>query len=162
MVVGVIFTIAGIISYFYPHLVIPTWVWFLIALLFISIAQFFAFHKVRVERDQARGDIDSIIKELRNIKVANEEKNAASILMDNRDMLAHGIPQTVYPQYPQTFKNFNSIVVQLNILNIVELRMRHAYETYDEGYWFLTDLGKHVIRYLEKEQSTFHEESPQS
>jgi hypothetical protein len=66
MVVGGIFTIAGIISYFYPFLVLPAWTWFLIALLFISIAQFFAFHRVRVERDEARAERDVALAKTRD------------------------------------------------------------------------------------------------
>ena len=60
MVAGGILATAGGVSLFCPFLVIPTLAWFLIALLFISVAQFLAFHRIREEKDGLKGQLSII------------------------------------------------------------------------------------------------------
>jgi hypothetical protein len=157
MVIGVIFTIAGIVSYFHPLLVIPTWAWFLIALLFISIAQFLVFHKVRIERDEARGGVDLIIGKLRNIKVLvdNKEKDAATIFYESRDELVRGISKDPNP-FSGTPSPFYTVCLQLDGFKLIRLNQNPGSFGWDSGYWFLTDLGRDVLTQLENNPPISH------
>lgn len=156
-ILGIITTVAG------KALLFPAWAWFSIGTLALFIAMFLAFHKVRVERDEVRGDIDSIIKELHNLKVIvnNEGKNAAAILYGVREQLVNGLTQ--YPDYRagNPYPDFYLISVKLNIMKIIRLEQRRDWEGWDEGYWVFTDFGREVVKYLEKEQTTSHEENSQ-
>lgn len=147
-ILGIITTLAG------KAILLPSWAWFTIGTVALFIAMFLAFHEVRVERDEVKGGIDSIIKELRNLKVTvgNEEKNAATILYECREQLVHGLNQYPSSQFGNPHPDFYLVAVQLDIMKVIRLEQRRGDEGWDYGYWVPTDLGREVVKYLGKGQ----------
>jgi hypothetical protein len=54
MLVFLIGDVAGILTTIWQNIHVPFWIWILIFLLGLHIAQFLAFHKVRLERDELK------------------------------------------------------------------------------------------------------------
>ena len=66
MGIGVVFAAIGLVPYFRQDFVmpIPTWGWFVVAILFLFIAQFLAFNKMRSARDQRQGEVNDLQRKL--------------------------------------------------------------------------------------------------
>jgi hypothetical protein len=60
MLMGGVVAIVGVIDYFCEDFIIPipTWGWFAMAVFFLFIAQFLAFHQVRKQRDELKKDLE--------------------------------------------------------------------------------------------------------
>jgi hypothetical protein len=84
LVVGVVGGGLGISNHFIDELIVPLWGWVLIAALGFSVAQFLAFHKIRIGRGELvykrgiRQDLGQFLEEGQQIEVkcANQKEDA--------------------------------------------------------------------------------------
>jgi hypothetical protein len=58
MVLGMICAVLGVVQQVYHSVGLPAWAWFLISVLLLSVAQFLAFHKVRLQRDKLKIELE--------------------------------------------------------------------------------------------------------
>jgi len=147
LVIVIIFTAVGVISLFIPNFLVPYWVGIMIALIFLVFAQFLAFHKIRIERDDARKGVESIIKKLKKYKISinKSEKDASHVLFEYGNQLVSVIFQENVPLI------LGPVFAYLGFLNIISSRMSRVQEGYDKTEWVLTDMGKLIIEHLRTE-----------
>ena len=94
-------------------------------------------------------DMAAIIDELKALNVADTQIDATIILYELREKLATGLSEYDVPV------DDRPILAQLCILEIVEMEQRRRSSgphTYDESLWILTNLGKRIIQYLDREK----------
>ena len=153
---------------------IPIWIWVAIGVISLFVAQLLAFHKVRMERDSAKADIDVIMKKLRDFTVTINDKriNSATILRKLQPELLRGIAEYETGRAitgifggnitsEQLIATCNEVFDKLSLWGVVQLEQRRRStgpRTSDMGYWVLTELGKDIILYLEANPQVLHNE----
>lgn len=92
--------------------------------------------------------IEQVVDELKTIRIIDGRSgNITRILYHDREKLAVGLSNY------ETSVQDKLVLAQLNLRKIVKLEQRRTASgprQYDEGFWVLTELGKEVILYLEK------------
>lgn len=105
-----------------------------------------------------RVDIKQIVKELLSVGIYTDcPVNITRILYHDREKLATGLSNEVASVQDKL------VLSQLNSRKIVQLEQRKVRvygsdNVRDEGHWILTELGKSVILYLQKNQQVLHKE----
>ncbi len=112
LVVSVVGGGLGIANLVVDELVVPVWGWVLIAAIGLSVAQFLAFHKIRISRDKLaykrgiRQDLGQFLGEGQQIKVkcANEKEDAPGQEADEwAERVATYLAQELGEDYANTF-----------------------------------------------------------
>jgi uncharacterized Tic20 family protein len=146
----------------------PIWGWLLLLIIGLLFAPFFAFHKLRKEKDviekrikEIKGyDIETVIADLLSVGIYSDMPiNITRILYHDREQLAVGLSNDSGGVTTMT----NLVLQQLNIRKIVQLEQRKeriygSDNVQDKGYWILTELGKNVILYLQNNQQILKKE----
>lgn len=92
--------------------------------------------------------IKYVVKKLLSVGIYTDAPvNITRILYYHREELAVGLPDD------KTSIQDKSVLGQLNLRNIVQLEQRKT-----GSYWILTELGKRVILYLQKNQQVLDKE----
>lgn len=132
------------------------YIWLVIgALLFITVTFEGTY---RIYRKAVKNDISQIVEELLSIGIYTDVPvNITRVLYHDKEKLAVGL-------FDGATSNMDKLVLsQLNLRKIVGLEQRKVRvygsdNVRDEGYWVLTELGKDVVLYLQKNQQVLHKE----
>lgn len=128
------------------------WVILLLVVTWIASAEGSYRREKKKEEHSEKENIKQIVDELLTIGIYEDKHvNITRILYKDREKLAVGLPDDVTATSIQD----KLVLHQLNLRNIVQLEQRKE-GTYgsanvrDKGYWILTELGKDIILYLQK------------
>lgn len=160
VVVDIIFGIAGAYLDISETWGFPTWLWVLLLGIALIIIPFLAFHKVRKERDQAKGNVASIVEALKTdvVIVANEPVMMAFLFWQLRDLFLNGIdPESIFPSVTNLLPEGNNAEWNqaasrlISRLRIWELVRDDNRSHLSKGYvvTITTEMGAKVLRNLE-------------
>jgi hypothetical protein len=139
--------------------VIPSWlppIWLVAGAIAIIVITFEGAY--RIYRKATKNDISQIVEELLSVGIFTDMPvNITTVLYNDREKLENGLSDEVATNVEKL------VLSQLNLRKIVQLEQRKvkvygSYNVRDEGYWVLTELGKDVILYLQKNQQVLDRE----
>jgi len=156
--VGVLGIISGVLDI---TIGLPYWAWVIIGIIALIMAQFLAYHKVRKQRDEARGEVTSVISELESniINLGGQSTNMARLFWSLGQLFLQGIQtDSIFPTILTILKEANVDEYHKAEQNLI-FKLRSLQLIHDEqrqygikGYIFTitTDLGASVINELAK------------
>ena len=164
-VIGLYDTLVG---EFYPDLprvgtVLPQirwWGWLILLLIVILFAVVEGAY--RISKRLGSEDISQIIKKLLSeTDYPDKPVYILRVFYHDREKLAEGLSNEVATSHDKV------VLHQLNLHDLVKLEQRKVRiygsdNTRDEGYWILTELGKKLVKYLQKNQQVLHKEGSQN
>jgi hypothetical protein len=135
------FAILGVVPCFVSNFVFPPWIGFSLAVVFLFVAHFLVYKKVRQERDELTLAPERVLKKLRETTyyLSEYQTNACEVLKQYTDELAIGLPSD------EIITQLEPIFTELCVLKIISSRKYLSKDGLDKTEWVLTDYGKTLI-----------------
>ena len=142
-------------------ILLPYWAWLIIGTIALIVAQFLAYHKVRKQRDEARGEVTSVISELESniINLGGQSTNMARLFWRLGQRFLDGMyPNSIFSNIHTIFQEANPdecheaerrLMFKLRSAKLIRDDQRQHLRT---GYTVIitTDLGASVINELDR------------
>jgi hypothetical protein len=168
MTVFVISDGIGVYSVVTSHsLSVPAWVWLVVGTGFLFVAQFVAFHRVRVQRDLLTFDVEDALHRLSDfsVTIGGTKLEADTILKriwmditnhtDENQMVSIVRQRFQIPESTEIYDAVHSMLVQMRLCKIVDISTGQRFSgqgRYEVDTYKLSDFGTDVVRYMNKEK----------